>query len=129
MRLTTSAAGIYSRSSDWSPDGEFLAFESNRDGVSALYSITKMGLNPTRITHMSGYSGHPAWSPDGDEIVFESTLTGISEIYTVPAVGGEEFKVTDNGGYWPDYSPDGSKVVYCSYGASEPNLWDVVADW
>ena len=129
-RLTNSGSGIYLRTADWSPDGTHLVCESNfEDDGSALYTLSVEGGSLTRISPLFGYQGHPAWSPDGEEIVFESTVTGVMEIFVIPSAGGEAFQVTTGGGFWPRWSPGGDFIVYCVFGASEPNIWIVEVDW
>ena len=54
----------------WSPDGNWLAFTSYRDGASALY-LKRVGDTP--VIKVTGRTGkcHAAWTPDGDRIVFD----------------------------------------------------------
>jgi TolB protein len=129
-RMTTTGNGIYSRTADWSFDGAFLVFESNREeNQSALYTMPAGGGAVTRITAVVGYEGHPAWSPDGTRIAYESHSGGVMEVFVIPAGGGQRFQVTTGGGFWPRWSPDGGSIVYCVFGDPEPNIWVVKVDW
>jgi serine/threonine protein kinase len=48
----------------WSPDGQWLAFESWRDAANHdIYVMTANGGQPTRITSHSASDYHPAWRP------------------------------------------------------------------
>ena len=107
-----------------------MAFESNRDGYSAIYTVDNQGLGLLQITPSAAYEGHPDWSPDGEQIAYESTATGLSEIYVIAADGsGEPFQVTTSGGFWPAWSSDGTQIFYGNFGSSSANLWVVDVDW
>jgi Tol biopolymer transport system component len=56
------------RAPTWSPDGQRLSFESNRDsalGMYAIFLINKDGTGLIQITDSSLNADHPVWSPDG----------------------------------------------------------------
>ena len=54
----------------WSPDGQVIAFASNRDG-GGIFLIDPDGTNIRRISS-APRSKAPEWSPDGKELVFEA---------------------------------------------------------
>ncbi len=62
----------------WSPDGNWIAFTSMRDGSWGLY-LKRIGEN--RVIKVAGPTGkcHPEWLPDGNSIVFD--------LYRVPDHG------------------------------------------
>ncbi|MBN1889811.1 MAG: PD40 domain-containing protein [Thermoflexales bacterium] len=47
----------------WSPDGKYIAFESNRDGNDEVYVMYADGATPTRLTENPAADLWPAWSP------------------------------------------------------------------
>lgn len=47
------------REPSWSPDGEYIAFASERDGGSDIYIMTAQGTRRTRVSHHE----HRAWLP------------------------------------------------------------------
>jgi len=67
------------RAPAWSPDGEWLAFESERASLEHLYAIFIMrrtGGAATQITPHVLHANHPAWSPDGKLVVLSGLLPG-----------------------------------------------------
>jgi TolB protein len=48
---------------DWSPDGNHIAFASNRDGNGNIYVMDSDGANQERISSDPGFESHPAWRP------------------------------------------------------------------
>ncbi|MBK6733107.1 MAG: PD40 domain-containing protein [bacterium] len=126
VRLTVSVGGSYDRTADWSPDGNTIVFESNRkDGMSALFTVPAKGGAFTQLTPLAGYEGHPAWSPDGRRVAFESGQSGTMEVWCIDVDGKNPRQLTSDGGYWPRWSPNGRKLVYCNWGALAPNLWEI----
>ena len=67
-RLTSHAAA--DRNPTWSPDGQHIAFHTDRDGNSELYVLTVDSPpgNETNLTHSPGDEREPDWSPDGTKI-------------------------------------------------------------
>ena len=50
--------------SSWSPDGQWIAFETWRDAANHdIYMMTPNGAQPTRITSHTANDYHPAWRP------------------------------------------------------------------
>ena len=48
----------------WTPDGQRIAFASDRDGDGEIYVMNKDGSNVLQLTNNKGYDGSPRWSPD-----------------------------------------------------------------
>jgi Tol biopolymer transport system component len=64
-------AEISGRAPAWSPDGQWLAFESNRIGtpeLSAVYLIKRDGSHLKQITEYELNASRPVWSPDGQSL-------------------------------------------------------------
>ncbi len=54
----------------WSPDGKTLAFLSNRDGVTQIYTLAPDGGKTQRLTENTTAIKSFDWSPDGREIAY-----------------------------------------------------------
>lgn len=52
----------------WSPDGQWIAFVSNRSGSRQLWVMQVTGGEPQQLSHIQNVSGAPVWSPDGRTI-------------------------------------------------------------
>ena len=65
-----------------SPDGELIAFVSDREGNNDIYVMNRSGDNIILISDGEGTASHPRWSPDGRQIAFLlEAEEGISKVY------------------------------------------------
>ena len=58
----------------WSPDGQWLAFESNRDGEYQIWVMPAVGGEARKLTSISTEATTPVWSPDGTRLAFVSAV-------------------------------------------------------
>jgi len=71
----------------------------------------------TRLTSDIGLSDYAALSPDGKLVAYASDrgLDGEPDLYVKQVAGGQPIRLTTDGGNTtPDFSPDGSKIVFQS---------------
>ena len=95
-----------------SPDGQLLAYASDRSGEDNLDIWVQQlsGGEAIRLTRDAADDLEPAFSPDGTNIVFRSERNG-GGIYVVSALGGEPRLIAHQGSR-PRFSPDGKQIVY-----------------
>lgn len=113
-RLTAHEA--YEARPTWSPNGQQLAFESDRRGSSDLYTMDAEGGNLKRLTHFSGGDGMVSWSDD-NRLLFNSVRAFAPffwepEVHIMPAAGGTPQRFLDELGREPVLSPDGRFVAF-----------------
>lgn len=80
-----------------SPDGETVAFASNREGNYEIYTINSSnGGGERRLTASNGDDDAATWSADGQTLAFASNRDGDWEIYTMKVDGNDVRQITDN---------------------------------
>jgi Tol biopolymer transport system component len=114
--------------SDVSPDGHWLAFDSNVRGRKDLYKIPLGGGDPVALTAMPGNEEGPRWSPDGREIAFHYSAPGssaLSQVMVMPAEGGSPIALTNSPGYnsYPAWSPSGLEIAFTSNRTGAMRIW------
>ena len=92
-----------------------LAFASDRDGNTDIYTILADGSELTRITNSAEREFSLSASPDGKRIVFVY-LDGKDDIYTISSDGSGFLRLTDTiaRDTFPSWSPDGTEIIFSS---------------
>ena len=108
----------------FSPDGQWVAFSSNREGNEDVYVVSVNGGEPKQLTFNAANDDVVGWSPDGKRVIFSSTrgngaFPSVATLWEVPAEGGIERALNTDWGAWASYSPDGSKLAFQRH----PSVW------
>jgi TolB protein len=120
----------------WSPDGDLIAFASNRGQTNLwnIYLMTTDGLTVTPLTINNGDNTAPFWSPDGLQLTFESNRvrrtgpesiiggaansTAVSnwDVYVMDRDGSAVIPFTKSPGAdrYPVWSPDSRQILFAS---------------
>jgi TolB protein len=86
----------------WSPDGDRIAYASNKNGNWDVYLMKSDGTSLVNVTTGStADETAPAWSLDGRRIAFTSTRTGVKQIFVQDLAelldGGPPVQLTSEG--------------------------------
>ena len=127
----------FSRVTDWegtesggeiSPDGNFVAFISDRDGELALW-VSQVGSgNFVNLTKNLPPLSAPTiirsfgFTSDGSELWFTRAGDASAPKWLIPLTGGTPRPFLGQGSASPSWSPDGKRLVYFNNGDGDP-LW------
>lgn len=99
-----------------SPDGQWLAFDSDISGNQDIWKMPLTGGSPQQLTSGPEDEFTPSWSHDGREITFHSFKFGNRDVFVMPSTGGDPRPAVvgpgqDRGG---EFSPDDKKLAFQS---------------
>ncbi|GIK64512.1 MAG: hypothetical protein BroJett018_23060 [Chloroflexota bacterium] len=108
--------GIHDVAPTRSPNGDYVAFVSNRDGNWELYIASADGSFVQRATYNEGVDTDPVWAPNGESLVFESNRDGNWELYSLDFATGQVMRLTVDEGsdINPFWSPASGSIVFQS---------------
>jgi len=114
----------------WSPDGQKVAYYSNRTGNDDIWVTSLDSGEDLQLTTDAASDRRPNWSPDGDWVAFDSDRAGNRDIWIMRADGSELKQLTSSSreDLFASWSPDGERIAYFSYGAGTNELWMIDAD-
>jgi len=99
----------------WSPDGQYIAFASNRTGNYDIFIVPADGGETRRLTYNSGADIPSDWSPDGKYILERNSRDNPANgVYEIDVNTGQikEFFLDMMSLGFPKYSPDGKSIIY-----------------
>jgi TolB protein len=130
-----------------SPDGNRLAFASNRYGIWDIYILDLTTGKVGKITDTRAYEAAPSWSPDGQWLVYESYMPiengesnsmvdssiysdsnldiFIQQVSSGEAMAGETVRLTNHpsADFSPTWSPTGRHIAFVSDRSGENEIW------
>ena len=140
-QLTT--GNHYEHSIDWSPDGEEIAFCSNREpNEDQFFNYDILTVRPSdgklrRVTATENIEYRPRWSPDGKTIVYQGCKRGLTDLETtmedthlwaIDADGSNRREIgkgVDNRQGEPVWAPDGQSVYFSVQERGEVHLYQL----
>lgn len=110
----------------FSPDGNQIAFASNRSGSYEIWITDKFGSASQKITNFkSGFCGTPHWSPNGQQITFDWRSKGQSDIYLIDLKTKQLIQLTSHAkdDIAPFFTADAKAICYSSNRKGYWQIW------
>lgn len=100
-----------------SPDGQWLAYDSNLNGNQDIYRMPLGGGEAQQLTHNGADNFAPTWSPDSRQLAFHGLVKGNRDVYVMDAAGTRITPVasTPSEEADPVWMADGSGLTYLVY--------------
>jgi len=113
LRLTSTPA--VESNPQFSPDGQWIAFNSNRSGNQAVYIVPVEGGSPKRLTWHPSSASVCGWSSDGKLVLYSTSRDnapgGFARLWTVSIEGGPSTVLTNQWAADGSFSADGKQIV------------------
>jgi tricorn protease len=113
-RNLTMSSGVHDRNVEWSPNGKYISFISDRTGEDEIYIQNQNGLEPAiQLTSNSiTYKYNPIWSPDSKKLLWSDKMGDLNyidiETKNVTKAGeSESWEIRDY-----SWSPDSRWIAY-----------------
>lgn len=115
----------------YSPDGQQIAFHSDRDGSYDVYVMRSDGTDEHLLAGNPQNEGFPLWSPDGQRILYVRTFSAeASTLYDIKPDGSDGHRLTFASipfTYGASYSPDGRWIAFTSGYESAYDIYRIPA--
>ncbi len=96
----------------WSPDGKWIAFQSDQSGREEVWLIGTDGKNARKVTDADTEKGAIAWAPDSKSLAYTASDR---KMYVMDVATGQSKVVAigeANPPAGPEFSPDGKWIAY-----------------
>lgn len=128
-RKITNARGIDTNPA-WSPNGQQIAFTSDRSGRPHIYVMDRDGANVRRISFDGNYNDGAAWRPDGAAVAYASrngnrfqlVTTDLVDLSTKVLISGPDSYET------PTFSPDGRRIAFSLKRGTQSQIYVINSD-
>ena len=113
----------------WHPDGEGLAFTSDRSGGPQIYIKDSENASPRRVTFGGRYNAGARFSPDGEYLYYVHQREGAFHIARMELDTGNEQVLTRTGmDESPSIAPNGRMLIYATRQGNDSVLTVISAD-
>ncbi len=113
-RNLTESSGVHDRNVEWSPNGKYISFISDRTGEDEIYIQNQNGQEDAiQITSGSDtYKYNPIWSPDSKYLMWGDKMGRLNIIN----IDSKELTVADESNSWEirdyNWAPDSKWIAY-----------------
>ena len=112
----------------FSPDGERIAFRSERDG-GGLFVMGATGESVRRVTS-SGFD--PRWAPDGARLVYSTEAVDDpysrvvrAELWVAEVASGATTRLWTGDAVQPSWSPHGRRIAFWANDSGRRDIWTI----
>jgi serine/threonine protein kinase len=125
-RRQIAGSGYDEAEPDWSPDENYIAYQSNGAGNYDIWIIDINGRQQQQLTTTSVDEREPNWSPNGQQIIYRrgGEPNGDGELWVMDHNGRNQHRLGKQiiKGRSPVWSPDGRQVAFMS---ERSGSWDI----
>jgi TolB protein len=113
----------------WSPDGNFLAFTSFKDGQPKVYIRNLKTGTEKKVASFEGLNLCGSFSPDGKKLLLTLSKEDNEEIYVLETETAKLKRLTNDYSIdvSPTWSPDGQKIAFVSNRSGSPQIYTMDA--
>ncbi len=113
-RNLTMSSGVHDRNVEWSPNGKYISFISDRTGEDEIFIQNQNGLEPAiqLTSNSTTYKYNPIWSPDSKKLLWSDKMGDLNyldiETKKVTKAGSSDsWEIRDY-----SWSPDSRWIAY-----------------
>jgi tricorn protease len=114
-RNLTQTSGVHERNVEWSPDGYYVSYISDKTGEDEIYIQKQDGLEPAiQLTNNANtYKYNPIWSPDSKKLLWSDKMGKLSYVdidtkeVTTVVEDSKDWEIRDY-----TWSPDSRWIAY-----------------
>lgn len=105
-----------------------ILYTSRLGGTREIWRVGQDGADPQQVTGGAHVVKSFAVSPRDASLVFTSAATGENSLWISDASGKNLRRLTDGQDFYPDFTPDGSAIVFQRGSQDVPTTWRLTLD-